>query len=170
VEFTARNMTVICPCGMTVRHCHCEMEHEPHIHMGVYLAAAWTEQERMQGYRRILERLGFSITSRWIDHTDKQVMHAAEIAHDPDAALLGATEDVEDIADADGVIFFHDVPSTSGGRHVEFGLALGAGKSIIIVGPRENVFHSLPGVEQFDTWDQLLTFLRSNSASTTRRA
>ena len=51
---------------------------------------------------------------------------------------------------ADAVIIFTEIPNTilaTGGRHVEFGLALAQGKRVIIVSPvvspRENVFHYL---------------------------
>ena len=65
-----------------------------------------------------------------------------------------AREDFEDIMNADAVISFTEVPRTTksrGGRHVEFGIALAAGKKCIIVGPRENVFHCLPWVDVVDT-------------------
>jgi hypothetical protein len=42
----------------------------------------------------------------------------------------------------------------TGGRHVEFGLALAQGKRVIIVGPRENVFHYLlPDAQIFAYWN-----------------
>lgn len=43
-----------------------------------------------------------------------------------------------------------------GGRHVEFGMALALAKRCIVIGPRENVFHLLPQVEQYDSWEQYL--------------
>ena len=46
--------------------------------------------------------------------------------------------------------------SARGGRHVEFGLALAAGKRLCIVGPRENIFHFLPRVEVFRSTDDLV--------------
>lgn len=46
-----------------------------------------------------------------------------------------------------------------GGRHVEFGMALAMDKRLVVVGPRENVFHLLPAVEQFDTWPLALAAL-----------
>ena len=47
---------------------------------------------------------------------------------------------------ADAVIVFTEMPNSvlaTGGSHVEFGLALAQGKRVIVVGPRENVFHYL---------------------------
>ena len=42
--------------------------------------------------------------------------------------------------------------STRGGRHAEFGIALALGKRVIVIGPRENVFHALPAVERYESW------------------
>jgi len=45
------------------------------------------------------------------------------------------------------VITFTETPRSSnsrGGRHVEFGIALGMRKRAVVIGPRENVFHCLP--------------------------
>lgn len=41
------------------------------------------------------------------------------------------------------------IDSGRGGRHVEFGLALGLGKRVIVIGHQENLFHHLPQVEFF---------------------
>ena len=49
--------------------------------------------------------------------------------------------------------------ASRGGRHVEFGLALAWGKGVVVVGPRENVFHTLPQVEHFWRWPEALSAL-----------
>ena len=65
---------------------------------------------------------------------------------------------------ADTVIIFTEIPNTilaTGGRHVEFGLALAQGKRVIIVGPRENVFHYLLLDSQiFATWNKAFATIR----------
>ncbi len=65
---------------------------------------------------------------------------------------------------ADAVIIFTEIPNTilaTGGRHVEFGLALAQGKRVIIVGPRENVFHYLlPDSQVFVTWNKAFVTMR----------
>jgi hypothetical protein len=49
----------------------------------------------------------------------------------------------------------------TGGRHVEFGLALAQGKRMIMVGPRENVFHYLlPDSQIFATWNKAFATIR----------
>src|SRR5260370_22529594 len=75
-----------------------------------------------------------------------------------------ARQDCEDLMAADAVIIFTEIPNTilaTGGRHVEFGLALAQGKRVIIVGPRENVFHYLlPDSQIFATWNKAFATIR----------
>jgi hypothetical protein len=70
---------------------------------------------------------------------------------------------------ADAVIIFTEIPNTvlaTGGRHVEFGLALAQGKRVIVVGPRENVFHYLlPESQVFATWNQAFATIRHQHKS-----
>ena len=58
---------------------------------------------------------------------------------------------------ADLLVFFSEAAESGdrgrGGRHVEFGMAYAMGKSIIVIGDRENVFHSLPGVIVAKNWE-----------------
>jgi hypothetical protein len=65
---------------------------------------------------------------------------------------------------ADAVIIFTEIPNATpatGGRHVEFGLALAQGKRVIVVGPRENVFHYLlPDSQIFATWNKEFATIR----------
>ncbi len=46
--------------------------------------------------------------------------------------------------------------NSRGGRNVELGIALGRGKTVIVVGPYENIFTWLPEVRHYDTWDDCL--------------
>ena len=68
-----------------------------------------------------------------------------------------AQEDYDDLCSADCVISFTEEPRTMsnsrGGRHVEHGMAIALGKRVIVVGHRENIFHCLPQVEFFPTWE-----------------
>ena len=78
-----------------------------------------------------------------------------------DERLRFATEDVIDIIKCDWMISLMEVPRSNsrGGRHVEFGMALGLGKRLTIIGPRETVFHHLPRVEHFDTTEEFIKSL-----------
>ena len=52
-----------------------------------------------------------------------------------------------------------------GGRHVEFGMAIAAQKRIVVIGPRENIFHWLPMIEQFDTFDAFMDHARMHNVA-----
>ena len=66
-----------------------------------------------------------------------------------------AVRDTDELASADVVVAFTeraDSPYGRGGRHVEMGMALALGKHVICVGFQENIFYTLPGVEQASKW------------------
>ncbi len=74
--------------------------------------------------------------------------------------------DWADMMASDCVISFSEEPrktTTRGGRPVEFGGALAAGKRCIVIGWRENVFHCLQSVEFFDDWDSCVASLLAES-------
>jgi hypothetical protein len=78
------------------------------------------------------------------------------------AAILAELEDVDTIhtnaeAVADRVAAI--AGRNRGGRHVEYGMALASKKYVVIVGPAENVFHSLPQVPRYATWTDAVAHL-----------
>lgn len=74
--------------------------------------------------------------------------------------------DLEDLRAADTVISFTDEKGGGkGGRHVEFGVALALEKRLILVGPRENVFHTLPEIEHYPTWRSLAIVMAAERAA-----
>ena len=126
----------------------------------VYLAAGYDQQERMRGYRKVLEdRRHIVVTSRWIDVKESNPMQETAIAADEVAAASYCRMDLDDIDRADVFLMFTDSPSTSGGRHTELGYALARDKVIFIVGPRENIFQAGEGVIHFATWDDLCSYM-----------
>ena len=130
--------------------------------MKIYLAARYSRGGDLRETRTKLEALGHTVTSRWIDG-DHQISDAG-LSDEAKAAerTRFALEDWEDLLAADCVISFTERPretNTRGGRHVEYGAALAAGKRCIVVGFRENVFHCLPQVEFFETESEMLRAL-----------
>ena len=127
--------------------------------MKIYLASRFSRQLEMRERAKLLIRLGHTITSRWID---------GKHSFDPDPGGVNprlesmpieaepwAQEDWDDIEESDTMICFSERMSNTwgrGGRHVELGIALKAGKRIIVCGPRENVFHTLPQIEHYWTF------------------
>jgi hypothetical protein len=110
----------------------------------------------MQGYAKELEHFGHQVTSRWIrgEHEIHEGCDSAEFNR------KFAAEDYVDLRIAHTMIAFTEEPSVKsrgrGGRHVELGLALAWGKRILLVGPRENVFHWRPEIEVFSTWGEAM--------------
>jgi nucleoside 2-deoxyribosyltransferase len=132
----------------------------------VYLAARYDHRLRLCAYREDLRARGIAVTSRWLDglHTlsaglDDQSNNAAP----PMTRRTMAMEDWADVLAADALVFFcepEDSDSKRGGRHVEFGAALALGKRVLAVGDnRENVFHELPAVEHYASWECALAAL-----------
>lgn len=130
--------------------------------MKIYLAARFSRHDEMRGVRDVLTTFGHEITSRWIDlHGGDQLESAAHEAlnADPTSVSLFGIHDIEDVQAADTVISFTSADGGGkGGRHVEHGLALGMGKRVIVCGPRENIFHTLPQVEHYPNWRALALY------------
>jgi len=137
--------------------------------MKIYLAARYSRIEELNNYKAILEESGHIVTSRWLNGDSQshgydayKIARGNELDLFPEKAALFAKDDVEDVKAAHMILCFSEEPrngnSGRGGRHIEFGLALALGKRVIVIGPRENVFHCLPEIEHFPTWD---AFLRS---------
>lgn len=134
-----------------------------------YLASRYSRNAEMRGYRDALQALGHEVTSRWIDQHGGNLLEslvAGELNSDPEGCSKYAAIDVDDLTRADTVISFTSAEGGGkGGRHIELGLALGLGKHLVICGPRENVFHTLPQIEWHPDWAHLLTALYTGTLS-----
>jgi hypothetical protein len=102
----------------------------------VYIAGRSEDQALCQRLRARLAEHGIGCTASWLDKViDNQ-------ANQKRAALMCMT----DITRADVLVMLNPAKvhkSGTGGRHTEFGIAIHAGKGVVIVGARENVFHHL---------------------------
>ena len=130
--------------------------------MRIYLAARYSRFPEMQVYAKELTAQGHAVTSRWIlgDH-ELRADGQAETDH---WAPVWAQEDWEDLRAADAIIAFTEPPEnvpgrSRGGRHVEWGIALAMQKRCIVIGYRENVFHWLPQVDYYPSWEACCTAL-----------
>lgn len=137
----------------------------------VYLAARYSRRAELATYAEELRASGHEVVSRWLDgshEADELERDYASAGYTIDA-LGFATEDVEDVLCADLVVSFtepHGEGGGRGGRHVEFGLALGRRvfdrdpPTLVLIGPRENVFHALAD-DVFEDWPSFLDWLAS---------
>ena len=124
--------------------------------MRCYLAAGFSRKNEIAEKSQELENLGIKVTSTWPwedaapDSTLDQV--------GDEYLRKNARKDLNEILAADAVILFTQnplKPFCRGGRMHEAGFAQGCGKTLIVCGPRENIFHFLPEITQFNTWEEL---------------
>jgi hypothetical protein len=125
----------------------------------IYLAARYSRRVELCGYRDQLSELGYVVVGRWLDGNHQIDDYGLSVEAKASERERFASEDLADLLSSQAVIAFTEIPRSSnsrGGRHVEFGIALGRGMRVFVVGPRENVFHCLPIVPVFDTFTELL--------------
>lgn len=117
----------------------------------VFLSSRFSRKGELLHLRTLLQLNGFEVCSRWLDTEWNQTERENEVyssAAPPDRLEEYSQIDRDDVVNCDVFIGFTESPrsQTRGGRHVEFGIAVALKKKLIMVGPRENIFHSLPEV------------------------
>lgn len=124
--------------------------------MRVYLAAGFSRKNEIAEKSQELENLGIKVTSTWPWENAAPNSTLDEVGDD--YLIFNGRKDLNEILAADALILFTQSPLKPfcrGGRMHEAGFAMGLGKTLLICGPKENIFHYLPEVNQFDTWEQL---------------
>lgn len=105
----------------------------------MYLSARYGRREEMQQVRERLQIGPFIVNSTWLDRDE--AINDDEVPAEIKRQL--AIQDLNEIRAADLFMTFNE-PSNSpygrGGRHVEFGYALGLYKHCVLIGYRENIF------------------------------
>lgn len=129
--------------------------------MKVYLAASFAAKTRMREIRDDLHYWGYSVTSRWID-SDGEGIPGKDIAARYRESREEAIKDLRDIAEADAVAIFTDVPSTTGAMYVELGMAIVGNKPIYLVGPVTNIFMTLSRVQAFSSYEAFAAMMMSD--------
>lgn len=113
----------------------------------VYLAGRFSRRAEFNGYADRLREAGHTVDARWL--TEEHEWYGGTAAEELAAAREFAMDDLADVAQADVVLVFTEPPNPGGrnrgGRHVEYGIAIGMRKDIVVVGQPENVFHNLGG-------------------------
>ena len=113
--------------------------------MKLYLAGQYRQKDELAAVAEQLRAAGHTIIARWLDEPHAPTTTLDQV--DEDQLCEYAIQDLEDIEACEIFVFFSvapDVPTVRGGRHVEFGFALGSNKHVIVVGEKENIFHYLP--------------------------
>jgi hypothetical protein len=130
-----------------------------------YFAGRFSRNKELARYRDELEEVipEAYVTSRWIDcHPDivggqKTSATPEQLADDPDEFWKFGKHDIEDLDCSETIVSFTDtIGGGKGGRHFEHGYAIATEKRIVLIGPRENIFHCHPYTEVFPTWKTFL--------------
>ncbi len=141
--------------------------------MRCYLASWFGNKTRLKKKVKLLSKHGIIVTSRWLDENVAQTVGIKDVTKNH--LIETSRIDIEDIDSADVVVLVtpkkKDLKRISktgwarGGRHFETGYQyalmthLYPKKRLIILGPKENVFHWLPEVEHASSWHELIELL-----------
>lgn len=129
--------------------------------MKIYIAARYGRRDEANSVAFHLRENGHEITSTWINQVEDEMGYT-----ESEGTTMGmAIKDLDEIRDADAIVALSEVdtnPWGRGGRHVEFGYAIGLEKRIYVVGPMENLFHYLPQVVVTDTIFDLIAFFEES--------
>lgn len=130
--------------------------------MTFYLCARYARRDELRAYAAALTAAGHVVRARWLDE-----QHALDYQPSAAESVAMARTSRADIMNCDVVIAFTEDPSavipgaSRGGRHHEFGFADAAGKRLVVIGPRENIFHHGERVEdQFNNWKACLAAIK----------
>ncbi len=119
----------------------------------IYIAGRYSNLSALAEERKKYWEAGLEITSSWLDNKEDGMSF-------DDVAVL----DLGDIQRANTLVLYTEPYGTAvpgGGRHVEFGYALGLGKEVCIVGPHENIFHWHPAVHVFPRTEYCIRYLKT---------
>lgn len=153
--------------------------------LSCYLAASFSSIQLRRTQADQLRRLGIKVTSRWLCETANPESDVTDFS--ADFLRETAEDDLDDLVNTDITILFTATeddlrnPRISkrawarGGRHFEAGFVWGLRiadmflipdciHELVICGPRENVFHSISPIRQFDTWELVVDYLMGKVA------
>jgi len=130
--------------------------------MRFYLSARYSRGDELREVRERLQSLGHEVASRWLDTTWTESDAHGSAAAPPEMCEEHAIADLEDVLACDSLVAFTNGERGRGGRHVEYGAALATGKQIVVIGPREHIFHHHPAVKVFATLDAFLAHLEGS--------
>jgi len=117
----------------------------------IYLAASWPRREYANSIKTMMDaRYGIGwVQSDWLD--PKITKDLSEEAN--------AVRDLVQARDCGIMVQITGDKLSSGGRHTELGIALALDIPVIILGPKEQVFHNLPGIRFAKDMLELFTIL-----------
>lgn len=130
----------------------------------IYVAASVNDQSEARRVALCLQDAGFTVTSSWlrIDFSSKPAPETWP--QYPNWMEHWGTLDFKDVMRSDTIVLLAGSPSSSGGYHVELGIALGAKiPNIVVIANRVNVFYWIKNVRYAKSVEGLVDWLRDSS-------
>ena len=124
--------------------------------MKIYLASNFGSQSRLRLTRDVLESQGHAVVSTWLDEEGSQSYELH-----PDRGPGYSLRDLGEVNQCELLIIDTMEESCTGGREVEYGIALANGIRLWRVGPARNIFHTIAG-RAFSSWNEAYGALRFN--------
>lgn len=127
---------------------------------GVYVAARYMRKNEVADIAKQLRDVGIVVTSTWHEEPYAPEIQLSDAT--PAEHREFAERDLRELDAADVLLLLSESPTkpyVRGGRLVEFGYAVKGNKTVLVLGPEENVFSYLPTVRMFKTLNDLLLWL-----------
>lgn len=123
-----------------------------------YVGANWASQQRMRNVRDVLRSLGHAVRASWLDEESAQAFDTLT----PTQRAEYSYRDLGEILSADALTIDTLYESNTGGREVEFGVAIATAKQTWLVGPERNIFHTI-AKRQFGDWGEVFAYLKGQA-------
>jgi len=124
----------------------------------VYFAAGFHRKDEIKDYAdEFVCTTEIGVCSSWI-HTKEKEEKVTE--HRKSVIAL---QEIKEVKEANTIICFTEARDehTTAGHHIEYGIAVGANKKLIVVGERSTVFYFLPQVHQFNDWPEFMETIKA---------
>ena len=132
----------------------------------VYIASHYSRKLEVMAAAYDLEKLGIQVVSTW--HKERQNPNNSLKDVSDTFKRYTAKRDIAELKSATHFVLFSldpDALFTRGGHCVENGYALANNLPTLVVGPRQHIFHYMPGIKKVETWRQGIKWLVSESES-----
>jgi nucleoside 2-deoxyribosyltransferase len=117
--------------------------------MKLYVAAC--NRELAERTATMFTEAGHTVLSTW--HTEAFL---PTVEYTIGSRVDIARRDVDEVTASDAVVMLASPTKVAGGKFVEVGVALGQGKTVCVIGRRENMLMWHPLVLMFDTVEQCI--------------
>lgn len=126
-----------------------------------YIAAGYSRKEEVAVVAKELESIGVVVISKWHKERAKPQTSLSDCTES--FLRRNAKKDIRELTEANYFVMLSvnpDIPFKRGGSCVENGFAIAKGLPVLVIGPKQHIFHYLPGVKRVDTIEQAKRWLQ----------